>query len=155
PVNLSGIAGEKGNNERIWSYLVSGNYFDVLGVKAVLGRTFSSEENLSPGTHPVLVLSYRCWQRRFGANPSIVGQAIILNSRPFTIIGVMPEDFTGTERLFTPEIWAPSMVQSSVDPGAGSLKRRDSSGWFAVGRLKPGVSKVRAQTELSILATQI
>lgn len=155
PVNLSGLAGKAGNNERVWGYLVSGNYFEVLGVKAVVGRAFSEEEERAPDAHPVLVLSHSCWQRRFGADPGIVGQTIILNNRPFTVIGVMPAGFTGTERAFTPEIWAPSMMQSWVDPGAGRLDRGDGSGWFVVGRLKPGVSAPQAEGSLSVLAAQL
>lgn len=155
PVNLSGLAGKAGNNERVWGYLVSGNYFEVLGVKAVVGRAFSEEEERAPDAHPVLVLSHSCWQRRFGADPGIVGQTIILNNRPFTVIGVMPAGFTGTERVFTPEIWAPSMMQSWVDPGAGRLDRGDGSGWFVVGRLKPGVSAPQAEGSLSVLAAQL
>src|SRR5262245_14669816 len=155
PMNLSGIAGKGGNNERVWGYLVSGNYFDVLGVKAALGRAFSPEEDRTPDAHPVVVLSHSCFERRFGADPGIVGRTITLNGRQFTVIGIAPEGFTGTEHFFTPEIWAPSMMQSWIDPGAGKLEQRGGSGWFTVGRLKPGVSAVRAQAALGALAAEI
>jgi hypothetical protein len=91
PMNLGGIVGKAGDNERVWGYLVSGNYFDVLGVKATVGRTFSPEEDRTPDAHPVVALSYGCFERRFGADPGIVGRIITLNGRQFTVIGVTPE----------------------------------------------------------------
>ena len=151
PMNLS----LNGNSERVWGYLVSGNYFEMLGVNAAEGRTFSPEEDRTQGAHPVVVLSHGCFQRRFGADSGIVGRTIILNGHPFTVMGIAPEGFTGTERLFTPEIWTPSMMQPSIDPGAGGLDSRDSAQWFTVGRLKQGVEVARAQAELSALAAQI
>ncbi|MEK6323147.1 MAG: ABC transporter permease [Acidobacteriota bacterium] len=155
PMNLRPGGNSEQSNERIWGYLVSGNYFDVLGVKAAVGRTFSPEEDRTPGAHPVVVLSHGCFERRFGADPDIVGQTIILNGRQFTIIGIAPEGFTGTERIFTPEIWAPSMMQSWIDPGAAGLEQRAGSGWFTVGRLKPGVSAAQAEAALSMLAAEL
>jgi macrolide transport system ATP-binding/permease protein len=157
PVNMSGIgfARQAGNSERVWGYIVSGNYFDLLGVKAGTGRTFSSEEDRMPGAHPVVVLSHRCWRERFGADPGIAGQTIVLNNHVFTVIGIAPEGFTGTERLFTPEVWVPSMMQSWIDPGAGRLDLRGASGWFAVGRLKPSVSAAQAHNALNALADEL
>ena len=159
PMSLSGMTDNAGNgerrNERIWGYLVSGNYFDVLGVKAALGRTFSPEEDQTPGAYPVVVLSHRCFERRFAADPSIVGQTITLNGHQFHVIGIAPEGFNGTELIFTPEIWVPSMMLSWVDPGAGGLEQRESVQWFTVGRLKPGLSVVQAQTALNALATEL
>ncbi|HET9532122.1 MAG TPA: ABC transporter permease [Blastocatellia bacterium] len=143
------------NTERVWGYLVSGNYFDLLGVKASLGRTFSPEEDHTPGAHPVVVLSNGCFERRFGGDPAIVGQTITLNGHQFTVIGIAPEGFTGTERIFTPEIWAPSMMESWIDPGAGGLEQRGSSQWFTVGRLKPGVSTGQAEAALNALAADL
>ena len=152
PMSLSDITGSGGANERVWGYLVSGNYFDVLGVKAAVGRTFSPEEDRTPGAQPVVVLGHGCFQRRFGADPGVVGRTILLNGSPFTVIGVAPEGFTGTELFFTPEIWAPSMMESWIDPGVNSLERRDWAQWFLVGRLKPGVSVAQAQIALNGLA---
>src|SRR5262249_34060336 len=117
--------------------------------------TVSREEVRTPDTHPVVVLSQGCFERRFGADPGIVGRTIILNGRQFTVIGIAPEGFIGTEHFFTPEIWAPSLMQSWIDPGAGKLEQRGGSGWFTVGRLKPGVSAVRAQAALGAMAAEI
>jgi macrolide transport system ATP-binding/permease protein len=85
-----------GNNQRVWGFLVSGNYFDVLGVKPILGRGFLPEEDQTPGSHPVAILSYSCWQGRFGADPSIVGKTVSLNNHTFNVVGVAPKGFIGT-----------------------------------------------------------
>src|SRR5688572_21149504 len=87
PLSLS----RSGANERIWGYEVSGNYFDVLGVKPIQGRTFLPEEDKTRLTHPVVVLSYLGWQRRFGGDPAIVGKDILINNHQFRVIGVAPE----------------------------------------------------------------
>ncbi len=111
PMSLS----HNGNNERVWGYLVSENYFDLLGVRPLLGRTFVPEEGSAPNAHPVVVLSYRCWLRRFGADPAIVGHPVSINGRSFTAVGVAPPEFTGTESVFTPEFWVPSMMQEWIE----------------------------------------
>jgi predicted permease len=161
---LSGLSGFKfatlslshdGNNERVWSYLVSGNYFDVLGVKAALGRTFLPEEDRTPGSHPVVVLSYNCWQRRFSSAPAIIGRSIILNGHTFNVIGVAPEGFNGTEVVFQPEMWVPMMMADVVEPGSNWMTARGTGVLFTVGRLKPGVSVAQAQSSLSALARQL
>ncbi|MFY9569777.1 MAG: ABC transporter permease [Blastocatellia bacterium] len=142
-------------NERIWGYLVSGNYFEVLGINAALGRTFLPDEDRTPGAHPVVVLSHACFTRRFGADPGVVGQNIILNGHSFTVVGVAPEGFTGTERIFTPEVWAPSMMQSWIDPRSGGLSDRGSKQWFTVGRLKAGVSRRQAEAAMTALSLEL
>jgi macrolide transport system ATP-binding/permease protein len=151
PLSLS----HDGNNERIWGYLVSGNYFDVLGVKAARGRTFSPEEDRTPLSHPVVVVSHGCWQRRFGSDPSLVGRDIILNGHTFTVVGVAPEGFNGTEIAYTPEMWVPVMMLEWVEPGHKWLERRDTQNLFATARLKPGVSVAQAEASLNILAEQL
>ena len=95
-----------GNNERVWGMLASGNYFDVLGVPPFLGRGFLPEEDQTPKSHPVTVLSYGCWQKRFGSDPSIIGKTVSLNNVVFTVVGVAPKGFVGTEvayRLVEPD----------------------------------------------------
>src|SRR2546423_2434849 len=84
PLSLS----QQGNNERVWSYEVSGNYFDILGVQAIQGRTFLPEEDQTRLSHPVVVLSHSFWQRRFGADPNLIGKDITLNNHAFKVIGV-------------------------------------------------------------------
>ena len=128
------------SSQRVWGYLVSGNYFDVLGVKPMLGRAFLPEEDQTPDSHPVAVISYNCWQRRFGGDPAIVGKTVEFNSRPFTIIGVAPKGFIGTEVAYDPEMFIPVMMAKTIEPGSTWIDKRDAGNLFTVGRLKPGVS---------------
>ncbi|MFN0121121.1 MAG: ABC transporter permease [Blastocatellia bacterium] len=151
PMSLS----YQGTNERIWGYLVSGNYFDVLGVRALHGRTFQPEEDRTKNAHPVAVMSHGCWQRRFGADPAIVGRTIQLNGRAFTVIGVAPPDFVGTEVAFATELFVPLMMAGVIEPGSGWLDDRDSENMFVVGRLKPGVTRARAGQELQPVMQQL
>ncbi|HWO03079.1 MAG TPA: ABC transporter permease [Blastocatellia bacterium] len=151
PMSLS----RGGNNERLWGYLVSGNYFEVLGVSAVQGRTFTADDDRARLASPVAVLSYGCWTRRFGADTGIVGQDVLINGHSFKIIGVTPEGFTGTEMIYTPEIWVPMMMQEWIEPGNGWLDRRRSGVIFATGRLAPNVLAQQAEASLNVLAAQL
>ncbi len=150
PMSLS----HNGSNERVWGYLVSGNYFDVLGVQAFLGRTFTVDEDRTPNSRPVAVLSYGCWQRRFGGAPGIVGSSIQINGHSFTAIGVAPPGFTGTESVFTPEFWVPSMMQEWIEAGSG-LEGRGNGQWLPFGRLKPGINLEQARAQLNTVARQL
>jgi len=151
PLSMS----RSGNNERIWGYEVSGNYFDVLGVKAIRGRTFAPEEDRTKLTHPVIVVSYDSWQRRFGGDPDLVGKEVQLNNHPFKVIGIAPAGFKGTELIYSPEIWVPAHMMEWVEPGATWLDSRKSNNFFGVGRLKPGVSPRQAELSLNMLAMQL
>ncbi|HEX5491144.1 MAG TPA: ABC transporter permease [Candidatus Udaeobacter sp.] len=151
------VSGLTVNNtsQRVWGYLVSGNYFDVLGVKPMLGRAFLPEEDQTADSHPVAVISYNCWQRRFAGDPEIVGKSVEFNSRPFTIIGVAPKGFIGTEVAYDPEMFIPVMMAKTIEPGSTWLERRDLNNLFTVGRLKPGVSFEQAKAELATLTAQL
>ncbi len=151
PLSLS----RSGANERIWGYEVSGNYFDVLGVKAIHGRTFLPEEDKTRLTHPVAVLSYDGWQRRFSGDPAIVGKDILLNNHKFRVIGITPEGFKGTELVYSPELWLPTMMLGWAEPGSQTLDRRGDGNFFAVGRLKPGMDQRQAEASLNLLAQQL
>ncbi len=144
-----------GNNEKVWGYLVSGNYFDALGVKPALGRTFLPEEDKTRLSHPVAVISHSLWQTRFGGDPSIVDSDVLINGRKFKVIGVAPAGFKGTEVIYTPEIYAPFATQKWIEPENDYLDDRGSQNMFAVGRLKPGVSAAQAEASLNILAAQL
>ncbi|HKC89567.1 MAG TPA: ABC transporter permease [Blastocatellia bacterium] len=151
PMSLS----QNGVNERVWGYLASGNYFDLLGVRAIKGRMFTQEEDLVPGANPVAVVSYGCWQRRFGADPNLVGKTIRLNGHDFTIVGVAPEGFRGTVVVFDPEIYTPMMMAKQIAPGGSNwLENRSSGGILAVGRLKQGVAVKQARESLNLLMAQ-
>ncbi len=151
--NLSGAAG--GRNEYLWGFLVSGNYFDMLGVRAAMGRAFTAADDRNPGAHPVVVLSHGCWQRRFGGDPGVVGKKVLLNGNGFTVIGVAPAGFFGTERLMAPEFFAPMMMQRQIEPGGDWLEDRGSGTLWAVGRLKPGATIEQAQASVNLLTSQI
>jgi predicted permease len=151
PLSLS----RSGLNERIWAYEVSGNYFDVLGVKAVQGRTFLPEEDKTKNSHPVVVLSYDCWQRRFNAATDIVGKELLINNHQFQVIGVAPQGFKGTEFVYTPEIWLPASMMEWAEPGSTWIDKRGSRNFFAVGRLKSGVSAKQAEASLNLFAQQL
>jgi predicted permease len=151
PVNLS----HDGTNERIWGYLVSGNYFEMLGIGAARGRLLSPEDDRKPGAHPVAVISYNCWQRRFAGDPNVAGKNVIVNGRNYTIIGVAERGFTGTELAYVPEIWFPAMMLSQIEPGSNWLESRDTSNSFVIGRLKPGVSLIQAESALKAITQQL
>src|SRR6266850_53049 len=151
PFNLSGDAGP----ERIWGLLVSGNYFDVLGVRPVAGRGFLSEEDRTPGTHPVAVISYGLWQRRFGADPNLVGKVVQLNDRSFTIVGIAPKDFHGTYVGLATDVYMPLMMQPQMTPGDNSLTERNNQWLDVMGRLKPGVTREQASASLQNIASQL
>ena len=144
-----------GVNERAWGFDVSGNYFDVLGVKPMLGRAFLPEEDQTPDSHPVIVISNACWKKRFGGDPSVVGRKVSLNNHPFTIIGVAPKGFVGTEVAFAPEFWVPLMMAKQIEPGSTWLDQRDSDNLFVVGRLKNGVTVPQAKAELEAITAQM
>jgi hypothetical protein len=117
--------------EPVSGQMVSGNYFDVLGAAAVQGRTFSSEEDRVPDERPVAVLSYNYWQRRFGEDPGIVGQTLKLNTMSYTVIGIAPADFIGTEPI-PPDLWVPVMMLPNVWLQADGQKifQDRNSGWL-------------------------
>ena len=144
-----------GVNERVWGFDVSGNYFDVLGVKPALGRGFLPEEDQTAGSHPVVILSHACWQKRFAGDPSIIGQTILINTHPFTIVGVAPAGFIGTEVAFAPEFWVPLMMAKQIEPGSTWIDARDSDNLFVIGRLKSGVTVAQAKAELEGITLQM
>jgi predicted permease len=151
PLSLS----HDGINERLWGYVVTGNYFEVLGVNAVLGRVITTDDDQLPGAHPVSVISYRCWQRRFGGDSSVVGKSVVVNGRGYTIIGVAPQGFDGTEIVASPEMWFPMAMQSQVIVGSNWLDARGAENVFVQGRRKPGVSEAEAQAAVNALALQL
>jgi predicted permease len=151
PLSLS----RNGNNERLWGYLVSGNYFDLLGVRAAQGRMFTQEEDRAPGAHSVAVLSYGCWQRRFGGNPNLIGQTITINNHSFTVVGIAPPEFNGTALIFTPEIYAPINMAQQIEPESRWLDRRGNGVLMTLGRLKPNVTVAQAKAAFDALAVQL
>ena len=142
-------------NEPVFGLVVSGDYFDVLGVKAASGRTFVPDEDKTPGSHPVVVLSHGLWQRSFGGDPNLVGKTISLNRHDFTVIGIVPEGFTGTDLGPGPDFWVPMMMHNQAQPGFDWYNERRGLFLFLIGRLKPGVSVSQAQASLKNFAGQL
>lgn len=141
--------------DRTWGYLATGNYFDVLGVRPAIGRFFHQEDDLHPGASPYAVVSYSCWQERFGADPEIVGKTIRINRQPYTVLGVAPADFHGTELFYWPEIWVPMMMEAQIEVGNPWLERRQTFNVWVVGRLKPGASLSQATTDLNSIGADL
>jgi len=139
----------KGKPERLSAMLASANYFDVLGVRPMMGRTFLPEEDEKPGGAPVAVISYRLWQTRFAADPNIVGRIIELNEHPYTIVGVTPAAFQGSQTGVRTELWVPIAMVAQFDP-QGDLLHDHHYFWLPVfARLKPGVTVAQAQEEMT------
>ncbi|HUF47237.1 MAG TPA: ABC transporter permease [Vicinamibacterales bacterium] len=153
--------GTDGNNRLILGEVVTANYFDALGVPLAMGRGFLPEEERTERGHPVVVLSHRLWQSRFGGRTDVVGQSVVIHSRPYTIVGVAPSTFHGLAPGLDSEIWIPvSMVDdvepitmNEVDPSPGNtrLERRGHRWLFALGRLRPGVSAAAAEANLDAI----
>src|SRR6202167_1993900 len=141
----------KGKPDRVWGMVASANYFDVLGVKPILGRGFLPEEDLKPGGAPVAVISYRLWQTHFGANPDVLGQQVEINQHPYTIVGVTPAVFQGSQTGVRMEIWVPIMMVDQIVPRSDLLHDHHYFWLFAFGRLKPGVRPEKAQEEMTVL----
>src|SRR5262245_27326636 len=150
PVGLS----NNGINERIWGTHVTGNYFSLLGVGAARGRVIAPEDDRTPGGHPVVMLSYQCWQQRFGADPQIIGRSLLISGRNYTVIGITPPEFRGTELAATPELWFPMMMKPGIEGSSGSLNRRFPP-VSILGRLKEGMSWAQAESALNLIAAQL
>jgi predicted permease len=144
-----------GEAQRVFGSIVSGNYFDMLGVNAAIGRAFLPEEDKTPDTHPVIVISHGLWQRVFGSDPNINGKTVTLNGHPFTVIGVAPETFIGTFVGLSIDLWVPMMMQERIIHGGSRIASRGDHWLQAMGKLKPGVSIEQAQTELDAIALQL
>src|SRR5262245_26342601 len=143
--------------ERVTGALVSGNYFNVLGMKVRLGRTLMPEDDTASGANPVAVISNPLWERRFGSDHNIVGKTINLNGHPFTIVGVAAKGFTGTIVGITVDMWIPITMYSYAEPAwrdvSTVLTNRGSHFLNTTfGRLKQNVSGEQAQAEMSMLA---
>ncbi|HEV3057797.1 MAG TPA: ABC transporter permease [Vicinamibacterales bacterium] len=141
--------------ERAPGSIVSANYFDALGVKPVVGRGFEPGEDVGRNAHPVVVISYQFWQRRFANDPDAVGTTIRLNGVPHTVIGVAPEGFFGTFVGYQFQFWVPASMQEAFDPGGYKLEDRGARWIEGFVRVKPGVTRAQAQTELSAIADRL
>jgi putative ABC transport system permease protein len=137
--------------------LVSGNFFRVMGVEPELGRAFRPDEDKVPGRDAVVIISHTLWQQQFGGDPSVLGRRVQLSGIEFTVVGVVPERFTGLSQFVRSDFYAPLMMwpRLSGDPKERPLEDRNNRGLTLKGRLRPGVSLARAQTELSVIAKDL
>jgi len=135
----------------VWPYLASGNYFDALGIQPYVGRFFHPSDERGPNSAPYLVLSYAYWHSRFQEDRGVVGRVVQINKHPYTIIGVAPPAFRGTELFFAPDVFIP-LVQEPQLEDWNALDARGSHFMWVVGRLKPGVTPGQATQDLNTLA---
>jgi predicted permease len=142
--------------EQVTGVLASGSYFDVLGVPAAAGTTFTPEDDVTPGSGgargPVAVLGHGLWMRSFAGSTAVIGSRILLNEQPFTVVGIAPEGFTGTEVGDAPDVYAPMSMQPVLLPELGKALLEPRSNWIRmIARLKAGVDVRQAEAELTTL----
>ena len=128
-----------------WFYRVSGNYFDMLGIQPALGRLFHATDEHGPQSAPYIVLSNDFWRSRFASDPAIVGANVYINKHPFTVIGVAPAAFHGTDIFLWPDFWMP-IVNTPDDEGENFLSSRFMHNLWILGQLAPGVALSRRPT---------
>lgn len=143
-----------GAGESVQSLFVSGNFFEVCAIKPALGRFFMPDEDVTPGTHPAVVVSHAFWKNRLGADAQAVGSALTINGVSLTIIGVAPRSFAGVVAAVTPDLWLPLMMAPSILHDPEWNTRRDTHSLIGLGRLKKEVSAVQAAAELTVLTHQ-
>jgi len=134
--------------------IATGNYFSVLQVPALIGRTFTAEEDVSKGSDPVAVISYSYWKRRYGLDPGVLGKTIRVNKYPLTIVGVTPSGFSGDVVDVAVDVWVPMMMQSQVMTGRQYLDTPNTSWLQIMGRLKPEVSLAQARDNVNSVYRQ-
>ena len=140
--------------DRAYGGMVSGNYFDVMGVRAAAGRLLTAQDDVTPGGHPVLVISYAYWQQHFAGDRGVVGQSVKVNNTPMTIIGVAPEHFMGSFLGISVSAFVPMAMQRELTGGDRMNAR--GNGWLQMFvRLKPGVTLAQAQAEASSVMGQL
>ncbi len=139
---------------RVWGYLVTGNYWNSLGIHPALGRFFTPAEDVHADASPYAVLSYSCWQNRFGGDRSIPGKEIRINGRPYTVLGVAPPGFHGTESFYWADVWVPMSMQGQIEGRSWLDNPFDFNAWIA-GRLKPGITPEQAEASLQPVAADL
>ncbi len=147
--------GGQASAQLVSNLIVSGNYFDLLGVTPAIGRLFNSDDNKKEGAHPWVVLDYSFWQRRFGADPGVVGRRVTLNGSPFTVVGVSRSLFTGAVIGSHPDMYTPIMMYREIQRSAREWNSRHMWWLTIIARLKPGVSMQAATPEADLLWKQI
>jgi hypothetical protein len=143
-----------GNPSPVWLYETSGNYFDVLGIEPYLGRFFHSSDEHGPNSAPYIVLNYGYWRAHFKSDPEVIGRMVQLNKHPYTVLGVAPDGFRGTELYFAPDFWVPMVDQEQVEGDNDLVDRGAHSIWLA-GHLKQGVTPAQTTADLNSIAASL
>ena len=146
--------GANGVTRPVWGAEVSGQYFEVVGIKPFLGRLLGRDDDDHPGASEVAVISWSAWQSDFGADANIVGTTVRIDKHPYTIVGVTPEGFHGTEKIAQLDIFVPTSNEASLD-GFNWLESRSYRNLFSVVRLKDGVTATQVQAELNTIAARL
>ena len=141
-------------SERVYVELVTGNYFNVLGVGSVLGRTLGAEDDRTPSSHPVVVLSHGYWQRRFGGQTNILNQEIRINNHPMTVVGVAARGFSGLDAGSPADLFVPIMMKAELTPTWNDLDTWRSRWVTIMGRRKPGVTIEEAAAAMNVVYRQ-
>ena len=149
-----GLDTGSGNPAVMWPYMVSGNYFDALGIQPYLGRFIHASEEHGKDSMPEIVLSYALWHSRFHGDPAAVGRTVEINKHPFTIVGVAPREFRGTELFFAPDFWVPIVDKPEIT-GDGDLEERGNHNAWIVGHLRAGVTPAGATSDLNTIAASL
>src|SRR5262245_111778 len=154
---IAGSLSTGGEGEPMFIELVTGNYFTTLGVRPLLGRLISTDDDRVPGASPVLVLGHRTWQRQFGGKRDVLGRTVTVNGAVFTIVGVAPDGFRGVNSLFGPDAWAPTMMYRELLPSQFRtwVDERRALAFNVAARLKPGVTIDQAGAEMVALAKSL
>jgi predicted permease len=138
-----------------WGYEVSGQYFEVMGIQPLLGRLLRRADDDHPGAAEVAVISWPSWKNTFGADPNIVGRTVRINKHPYTIVGVTPEGFYGTEKFIQPEVFVPMANEAALEGINWLESRSEKEKVFAIARIKDGITKGEVQAELNTMAARI
>ncbi|HTZ59071.1 MAG TPA: ABC transporter permease, partial [Acidobacteriaceae bacterium] len=149
-----GLDTGSGNPSVVWPYLVSGNYFDALGIQPYFGRFIHASEEHGKNSMPEIVLSYALWHSYFNSDRGVLGRTVQINKHPFTVVGVAPPDFRGTELFFAPDLWAPIVNSAQLMDFDASEERGSHSIWV-VGHLKPGVTPAAATADLNAIGSSL
>ena len=138
----------------VWGYIVSGQYFEVMAIKPYLGRLLERADDDHPGASEAAVITWQAWKNYFAADPNIVGKTVRINKHPYTIVGVTPQGFYGTEKFLLPDIFVAMANQASLD-GVSWLESRRQKMVFAIARIKDGITLPQVQAELDTIAARI
>ena len=152
-VNFVGLSTDN-RAERITVSYVTSNYFSMLGVPPALGRVLQPGDAAVPGADPIVILGHTYWKKRFNADPSVVGRAVVVNGTPYTVAGVVPESFEGVYALVEFDAYLPLSMETS-DAYKNMIAKRDEHSLHVIGRLKPGLSRTQAQAAVDVLGKQL